>query len=60
MVILKILVIFAFFPKPDPYSGTWTRTREQPVLLYVLKKRDKKRGKKPPIFGFFAIKISKT
>ena len=33
MVILKILVIFAFFPKPDPYSGTWTRTREPgPVL----------------------------
>ena len=21
----------------DPYSGTWTRTRELPVLVYVLK-----------------------
>ena len=65
MVILKILVIFAFFPKPDPYSGTWTRTREPgPVLgnlqySFMYSKcrvRETKKGEKISYFCFFCNK----
>ena len=56
---LNVLILFIV----DPYLGTWTRTQERPVLVYVLKlpsTGDKKREKTHPIFVlFFAIKITK-
>ena len=36
----------------NPYSGTWTRTREPgPVLVYILKFPSTGDNKKHPIFG---------
>ena len=51
-----MLVIFTFFFQ-NPYSGTWTRTRELPVLVYVLKSPRTGHTKNPPIFGLFCNKF---
>jgi hypothetical protein len=37
LIILKIEIVFSVLGNLDPYSGTWTRTRELPVLVYVLR-----------------------
>ena len=50
-----------FFPKSvlgnlDPYSGTWTRTWELPVLVYVFKSPSTGHTRKHPIFRVFCNK----
>ena len=47
-----VLILFIV----DPYLGTWTRTREFPILVYVLRFPSMGRTKNP-IFGVFTMNV---